>query len=1347
MALPVSMHAQEVRRYSLPRGDASLTLQQFANVSGLTVFFISDKVAGEQTNPVNGDYLPREAVEQMLLGTQLVARQDPRTKGFVITRRSLQDLGEGGAVAPDKVLTPPDAAKLQEALRSLRSASRTQPTTKTSTGNEIAPEQTDIVLSPFVVRTDKDRGYYSPETLAGSRMNTNLADLAASISVINRAQINDFSSTDINDLLRYEANAEESSTYSVRQSSPRMDGLVDTNAGASGSQPVLNYTNANANRVRGLVAPGASWNYFPASLSVPVDEYNIQSVEINRGPNSLLFGVGSPAGIVNVTTARARLDKNTTRIQFRVDDLGSSRTSLSFNRYLIKGKLAIYGAFLWDEKKFERKPSYDDTRRQFGTITYKPFRGTVVRAAVENSYNANSRPNTLTPIDYVTQWNLAGRPAYDPVSKKITLQSTGQVVGPFISNAESPYARLVREYITALPQFDPALMGITADAFGGTPSTFNYYNRQPIFGNAFNPLITAANPDPRSSVLYVPGIQAHDSRPIMQIYGGNLYNWFQVQYLRGQTVGWGTQSDPVASVPMWGNVSEVWANPAWSDIFNRATLRSTGWTNNPRITNLVDYRYPGISDKSIYDWEKININASNFGRIKHQNYNIDFEQEITPELHLSAGWFRQEISETNNFALGQLNAASARIDVNSRLPDGRTNPFFGKPYVADLDPDQYTNTDTDDHIRAMLAYTPDFTLRDDWLRWLGRHQILGLWSRDNYMHAAYRKRLSFYQAGSDLGKYRFLPNPNNRLDGTRTGWNYAATGTVSTQNSRFYYLASPTDPSGVITSSGHWDHTSYSGNVNIYNYQNNRFEDAQVSQAFLTVDSPVRTQRVLQSYSGGITSYLWNDRLVGTFGIRKDRFKVHGTTGGQITSDGVIIPATNLWDRITPDGYFDEASVMNRFEGYSYMEGTTKTGGGVLRPFRGWSAIEFRAAKSKSWQILRDVGFIYNWSDNFDPPSTRQTDYFGSPLPKPEGAGSEVGVQFSALDARLFGRISWFKNTNTNVRTTGGVVTGRFKDALDVGYFRAWARSIAMINMGMDPTALGFGENLTQQQESEVQAAAEKIWGMPYNYYVTVASGSNFTQDQVAEGVEVQLNYNSGGWRNRFTLGSQETTVSNVLKEYDAWNAYRLPQLVGAVAADHLQPQYRQLATYTKPDGTAADLTAFWSSTGYAGLNNGDTPQDYYVGAVMPGARLSKDLSGQASPGQRKYRWSYNTGFDFSRGILKGLSVGGAQRWESRMIIGYYGQASGADPSFPSAIDISDTTRPIYDKANYYTDLFIRYRLPIMKNSAAMTLQLNVDNVFEDGHLQVIAVNKDASPYAYRIIDSRRFKMTCTLEF
>jgi hypothetical protein len=43
-------------------------------------------------------------------------------------------------------------------------------------------------------------------------------------------------------------------------------------------------------------------------------------------------------------------------------------------------------------------------------------------------------------------------------------------------------------------------------------------------------------------------------------------------------------------------------------------------------------------------------------------------------------------------------------------------------------------------------------------------------------------------------------------------------------------------------------------------------------------------------------------------------------------------------------------------------------------------------------------------------------------------------------------------------------------------------------------------------------------------------------------------------------------------------------------------------------------------------------------------------------------------------------------------------------------------------------------------------VQLNVQNVFENGHLQAVGVRTDGTPWAFRIIDPRLFQLTFNVE-
>ncbi|WP_221033195.1 TonB-dependent receptor plug domain-containing protein [Actomonas aquatica] len=1196
---------------------------------------------------------------------------------------------------------------------------------------EEAGEDDIITLTPFQVDTTQDQGYFAQNTLAGSRMRTNVADLAASITVITAQQLEDTASTDINDVFRYEANTEGSSTYTPAIQSLRNDGVVDVNAGYTHGGDGIPQTNASANRVRGLGAPSSSQNYYPTISQVPFDAYNVQSIEISRGPNSMLFGMGSPAGIVNQSTAQAVLNKDNYSASFRVDDRGSFRAAATFNKGIIDDKLAIYGAVLADNKRFTRKPSYDDTTRMYGALTFRPFQKTVIRASIESYDNDNRRPNTLTPRDSVTEWRTGGGWAFDATTGMQYSTVTGEVRGPVAMRTGSPRIDDTRAFIESMPGYNAALWN----------GDRTQYNGAPIYGGA---AFTNTN-----SVFYTPGMWlGNTNRPRMQIQDGVVHSWINNGTARYRTF-YGTPSNPLANGPIFPYAeADIFANPAWDAAYNNTYTESGFWSATGN--GVGSYRYPGVSDKSIYDWDSINILEQNFGTQENTTYNVELEQELLPTLNLSAGWFRQDFSDATNYTISQLNVATLFVDTNIKLADGSPNPFFGAPYVQDFEPDQFVHTQINDNYRAMLAWTPDFTDNDGILKWLGRHQVLGLWSRNDVASTFIRKR--WYEIEDDQienGTIFWALNPAS------DGWSRQRRSNV-----RNYYLANPgSQPFGAVTrSSGKFNDLAYNGRISYYDFNNSEWRGIGTTSGYIDMSASTgATERVVDSTSFGLTSNLWNDRLVTTFGVRKDDYKARNTTTGAIL-DGPggnqVEPGMSTAEQFI-DGWFQTDTVLKRFNYWDELSGTTRTTGAVLRPFSKWNGIEDRAAEGSQFhQFISSLGFSYNKSDNFNPPPAAQVDAFGNQLPKPTGEGEDWGVQFSLFDNKLFARVNWFKATNQDERTNPGTSISRLTGNVDTTLFRAWARELALINRGLDPT-LRTDFNTDGWSQAELDALDEEtaaIWGLPFDYYTDIGS-IYATRDAVAEGVEFQLTYNpTRNWTMKFTAGQQETKYSNVLKEFDAWYDVRFPVWSSARAADYLLPQYQQYAqAFVADNGIEYNYGNFLSSYGYNGsirLNNADgieNVQEYYDAVVTPQYAIASDLDGQAAPGQRKYRWSFLTNYTFDEGMLKGFSVGGSARWEDKAIIGYYGKVNAGSGS--TDLTLSDVTRPIYDSANTYVDLWVSYTTKVFNDRVRMKTQLNVVNAFESGGLRVVGVNYDASPNAYRIIDPRQFILSTKFEF
>src|SRR5690606_24498564 len=212
-----------------------------------------------------------------------------------------------------------------------------------------------IVLNPFVVDTTQDRGYAATSTLAGTRIRTNLADVGSSISVMTEAFLRDINAHDNEGALLYALNTEVGG--------PRGNFSGGVTVSTQNTNELSLFSNPSGNtRVRGLTSADNTRNYFLSDI--PWDGYTVSRVDLQRGPNALLFGLGSPAGVVNTTIDSAEF-KNAGQLNVETDQFGSLRVAVEYNQVLIDGQLAAKVAILHNERKFRQHPAFSDDKRVF----------------------------------------------------------------------------------------------------------------------------------------------------------------------------------------------------------------------------------------------------------------------------------------------------------------------------------------------------------------------------------------------------------------------------------------------------------------------------------------------------------------------------------------------------------------------------------------------------------------------------------------------------------------------------------------------------------------------------------------------------------------------------------------------------------------------------------------------------------------------------------------------------------------------------------------------------------------------------------------------------------------------
>jgi outer membrane receptor protein involved in Fe transport len=280
-----------------------------------------------------------------------------------------------------------------------------------------------VMLSPFEVNADLDTGYLATSAQSGTRLRTDLKDIAASVSVITKDFMSDLNANDLEGLLVYTAGTE------VAGIGGNFSNATDTGQRYVEAENSNRGTNS-ATRVRGLGSADLTRDFFLTSL--PVDGYILERAEISRGPNAALYGLGAPAGIINSGILRANLQRNKTTLNQQFGSYGTSRSTLDHNQMLIRDTLAVRVAGLYNDRRYRIEDTFRRDRRAFATFTLRPFKQgtTMIRANAETGHIDFNSPKNTPPLDNFSYWWRLGKPVWDATTGTTTLLGTRDPTAP-----------------------------------------------------------------------------------------------------------------------------------------------------------------------------------------------------------------------------------------------------------------------------------------------------------------------------------------------------------------------------------------------------------------------------------------------------------------------------------------------------------------------------------------------------------------------------------------------------------------------------------------------------------------------------------------------------------------------------------------------------------------------------------------------------------------------------------------------------------------------------------------------------------------------------------------------------
>jgi iron complex outermembrane recepter protein len=251
-----------------------------------------------------------------------------------------------------------------------------------------APDSPEVVeLSPFTVNTSRDLGYAAENTLAGSRLNTQLRDTAGSVSVFTKEFLDDLAITDLRELVQYTVNAEMN---------------TNENQSGTGQNPVINAQSLTPTILIRGAAASLGTDYFTSIT--PTDPYRVGRYEDSRGPNSILFGLGSPGGLINESSKVASTGRDATNVRYSTGSFARSRLELDANKVLRRDRLALSIAGLLQENGGWRAFDFQDKKRVFASITARPTRSLKLTAMGEIGRDLNAVVRNTVETDEALAW-------------------------------------------------------------------------------------------------------------------------------------------------------------------------------------------------------------------------------------------------------------------------------------------------------------------------------------------------------------------------------------------------------------------------------------------------------------------------------------------------------------------------------------------------------------------------------------------------------------------------------------------------------------------------------------------------------------------------------------------------------------------------------------------------------------------------------------------------------------------------------------------------------------------------------------------------------------------------------
>lgn len=947
-----------------------------------------------------------------------------------------------------------------------------------ATTEDATDDEDIIMLSPFEVTGDDDVGYLATSTLAGTRLRTNLRDIGSSISIVNEEFLEDTGSQNLEDVLIFTPNTE-------------IGGLGGNHSGSTGANPIPEQQrddpSGGLTRVRGLASADLTRDYF--ITNIPFDTFNTDRVDVQRGANSALFGLGSPGGIVNASTIRADFLGNRGRVRFETDQYGTTRYSMRYNA-MIGDVAAVRIAGLSEDKAYEQKQAFLEDDRLFAAVTVKlPF-GLTARANAEIAERHSANPDYIPPNDGITPWINLGKPiAHNPADGAAIFRGSGDYF-PGVANS--------------------AVFHLTGGG-GASVGLYRFYqdpsNPEPTWGG-------------HSYLVNRPGdvaLDPADRRPTSP--GAPVGQWMRIK--------------------TWDEVQMIRRTGGYRSDGTRVPDGTAPFFSAGNVSTQ-------ITDRSIFDYRENLFNGGTAQqRAEWENYTASIEGNyLDNRLGFEFTYNEQTFESMGNNSLQGVQQRTIYIDMNPYMlatTDGTgpgplvPNPTFGRPIMGGGSGGNRIYNDRES--TRLQAYGElrfdDFMDEDSWVtKLLGKFTLTGLLDES----AHYNQTL--YSARADpIDTIDIDTNlPGRHPITQRSGQEFAL---PVTNDIDFLSINSLSDLAGVgIQGVSHGRARSNMRNAPIPANFTGWSPDL---GRFVNFDSNINT--IFQPHSWPAASHagkrlteVESEVLIGQHSLWDNTVVLMGTWRSDEVGTGrtgTDFARTDIRDTLDPE-YVAGPFVDRPFE--TVGDETTSWSIMVHTP-------EFIREKLPGRFNLS----VYKGKASNFVPSSGSVNIFNDSVPSETGETEEMGFIIEALDGKLSARFNFFESAVANEHFENAPLYAT------EGILRELAHQLDNpLNVAQGFTAADVQAVLPPQGVQDVNGF-QVDWNNPEAATVNRNAGDTDTRNFSADGMEVEIAYNPiPEWTVLLTVGQQETIRASTYPfMFEYMNSHVIPQWVDSAFAQN----------------------------------------------------------------------------------------------------------------------------------------------------------------------------------------------------